>query len=129
MDFTLYNDEFDYQDVITIEYLRQFYSCCSTCGVNWQDGHVTLDCDECGDYGLKRPCLECNGKCNSLWRRNLALTHENQRASWEGECLIKNNNSTSMKNSCILASKANKNSKSTTINSAASFIQTGLKVS
>lgn len=131
MDFTYYTDEFDYQDVITIEYLRQFYSC-SSCGVSWQDDHFTFDCDECGDFSMTRPCSLCDGKCGAIFTRNLALTHEKNRACWEGECKLIKNNAASMKNSCLsLASKSNlkTNLNKTTLNSAASFIQTGLKVS
>jgi hypothetical protein len=42
-----------------------------SCGVSWHQNHVTLDCRECGGYAMERPCPECDGKCDSQWRRNL----------------------------------------------------------
>ena len=44
-----------------------------SCGVNWHQDHVTLDCVECGGYAMERPCPECDGKCNTMWRRNLSM--------------------------------------------------------
>lgn len=41
------------------------------CGVSWQEDHVSLDCSECGGYAMQRPCPNCEGKCQSIWRRNL----------------------------------------------------------
>jgi len=73
-------------DMITIEGLRTLYHSCFTCGVSWHQDHISLDCVECGGYALERPCPECDGKCDTIWRRNLSLTHESHRASWDGEC-------------------------------------------
>ncbi|KAI1280594.1 hypothetical protein HDE_13552 [Halotydeus destructor] len=86
--FNVSSDEI-LQDVITIEGLRSLYSSCFSCGVNWQDGHFDLDCRECGCYAMTRPCLDCDGKCGSNWRRNITLSHESRKANWEGECCFR----------------------------------------
>lgn len=59
---------------------------CFTCGVNWCQGHVSLDCFECGGYAMQRPCLYCDGHCEGVWKRDLAASHKLQHAQWFGEC-------------------------------------------
>jgi hypothetical protein len=43
------------------------------CGVSWHEDHVSLDCRECGGYSLERPCPLCDGRCNSVWKRDLTM--------------------------------------------------------
>jgi len=86
------DDEIITQDVIThdtltLEGLRTLYNSCLSCGVSWHEDHVSLDCAECGGYAMSRPCPQCDGKCQSLWRRNVNKTHDCHKAIWEGECL------------------------------------------
>lgn len=53
------------------------FSMIFSCGVSWQQDHVSLDCRECGGYAMARPCPDCNGTCQSEWRRNLAAVSYN----------------------------------------------------
>ena len=76
-------------EMITLEELRSLYRSCFKCGVNWHEGQVTLDCSECGGYSMSRPCPECDGKCGSLWLRNISASHENHAAVWTGVCIQK----------------------------------------
>ncbi|XP_076307345.1 uncharacterized protein LOC143223349 isoform X2 [Tachypleus tridentatus] len=73
-------------NMLTIEGLRNHYNSCFSCGVNWYEDHVSLDCPECGGYAMQRPCPECDGQCESTWRRDLAASHNTKQAKWEGEC-------------------------------------------
>ncbi|KAK0179719.1 hypothetical protein PV327_005447 [Microctonus hyperodae] len=84
-----------YQDsIVTIEELRAQLNSCFTCGVSWIQEHVTLDCPECGDYPLERPCPMCNGRCRVTWKRNVTASHTNRKARWTGECGFSCNNPT-----------------------------------
>lgn len=74
--------------VLTIEQLRLEMTTCFTCGVSWMDDHVSLDCSECGGYARERPCLDCDGKCGGMWKRDLSLSHSSGKARWQGECLL-----------------------------------------
>ncbi|EEB19518.1 conserved hypothetical protein [Pediculus humanus corporis] len=74
------------QAVLSIEELRLQLNSCFTCGVSWQDEHVSLDCSECGGYSLVRPCPTCEGRCDSIWKRDLTMTHASGKARWEGKC-------------------------------------------
>ncbi|RZF43745.1 hypothetical protein LSTR_LSTR009168 [Laodelphax striatellus] len=76
------------EHVISIEELRIQLNSCFTCGVNWQDDHVSLDCAECGGYSLERPCPLCDGRCNTLWKRDLTMSHACGKARWEGQCQL-----------------------------------------
>jgi hypothetical protein len=76
------------QDMITIEGLRSLYSSCFSCGVSWQEDPVSLDCAECGGYAMQRPCPDCDGKCDSIWERNLSATHDSHKADWDGKCCL-----------------------------------------
>ncbi|XP_045478124.1 protein pinocchio isoform X2 [Harmonia axyridis] len=83
------------EHLVTIEQLRLEMTTCFTCGVSWNDSHVSLDCSECGGYALDRPCLECEGKCGAMWKRDLSLSHSSGKARWQGECaLSKSQNNT-----------------------------------
>ncbi|XP_034934346.1 uncharacterized protein Pino isoform X2 [Chelonus insularis] len=83
-----------YEDtVLTIEGLHLYLNSCFTCGVYWKADHVTIGCNECGGYGLKRPCPECDGQCQVMWKRNLTMSHSNHRAKWSGECGFKSKDS------------------------------------
>ncbi|XP_043275815.1 protein pinocchio isoform X2 [Venturia canescens] len=76
-----------YQDtILTIEELRAQLNSCFTCGVSWSEEHVSLDCRECGDYPLKRPCPLCEGRCHKVWKRDLTMSHASGKARWVGEC-------------------------------------------
>ncbi|KAL1139286.1 hypothetical protein AAG570_006272 [Ranatra chinensis] len=59
--------------VLSIEELRLQLNSCFTCGVSWQDDHVSLDCAECGGYSLERPCPICEGHCSAVWKRDLTM--------------------------------------------------------
>nr|XP_018896032.1 PREDICTED: protein pinocchio-like isoform X1 [Bemisia tabaci]XP_018896033.1 PREDICTED: protein pinocchio-like isoform X1 [Bemisia tabaci] len=72
--------------VLSIEELRLQLNSCFTCGVSWVDDHVSLDCSECGGYSLERPCPLCSGRCSSVWKRDLTMSHASGRAKWEGKC-------------------------------------------
>ncbi|XP_077559710.1 protein pinocchio-like [Haemaphysalis longicornis] len=62
------------------------YRSCFTCGVSWCEGHVSLDCFECGGYAMQRPCVHCDGHCGGVWKRDLAASHKLQHAQWFGVC-------------------------------------------
>ncbi|KAL1423850.1 hypothetical protein MTO96_020765 [Rhipicephalus appendiculatus] len=73
-------------DAVTLEDLKSLYNCCFTCGVSWAEDQVSLDCAECGGYALHRPCVQCNGSCGTVWRRDLVASHKLRRSQWIGEC-------------------------------------------
>lgn len=73
---------------VTLESIKINYNSCFTCGVNWNEEHVSLDCAECGGYAMQRPCLRCNGSCGQVWSRDIAASHNLQRAEWLGECRL-----------------------------------------
>lgn len=75
------------EQVMTIEQLRHQLSSCFTCGVSWNDRHVSLDCSECGGYAMERPCPECDGHCGAVWKRDLTMSHSSGKARWIGACL------------------------------------------
>lgn len=75
--------------VVSIEELRLQLNSCFTCGVSWHEDHVSLDCRECGGYSLERPCPLCEGRCNSIWKRDLTMSHASGKARWEGECALR----------------------------------------
>ncbi|PNF25087.1 Protein pinocchio, partial [Cryptotermes secundus] len=75
--------------VLSIEELRLQLNSCFTCGVSWHEDHVSLDCRECGGYSLERPCPLCDGRCNSVWKRDLTMSHASGKARWEGECALR----------------------------------------
>lgn len=76
-----------YQDtILTIEELRAQLNSCFTCGVSWNQEHVSLDCSECGGYSLQRPCPLCDGRCHTSWKRDLTMSHASGKARWTGEC-------------------------------------------
>ncbi|KAG1657344.1 Protein pinocchio [Nymphon striatum] len=58
-------------EVFRLEDLKIMYSSCFTCGVSWADGHVSLDCSECGGYAMARP------------------SHFVSYAQWEGTCAMR----------------------------------------
>lgn len=74
------------QHYLTIEELRLARNSCWLCGCNWQQDHVSLDCPECGGYALSRPCPNCDGKCEQVWKRNINTTHDSHKATWIGQC-------------------------------------------
>lgn len=78
------------QQFLSIEDLHIAKNSCSLCGCNWQQDHVSLDCSECGGYSLTRPCPECDGQCKTIWKRNIATTHDRHRDAWVGQCELKN---------------------------------------
>jgi hypothetical protein len=80
------NQHHNTQTMLTIEELKSHYNSCFTCGVSWTEDHVSLDCFECGGYSMQRPCPVCDGKCESTFRRDLAMSHAMRKACWEGEC-------------------------------------------
>ena len=41
------------------------------CGVLWSEGQFTLDCRECGGFAADRPCVDCDGHCGQVWRRDV----------------------------------------------------------
>lgn len=63
----------DQNNIVTIEDLRVQMGSCFTCGVSWTDDHVSLDCSECGGYGLERPCPLCDGCCGTVWKRDFTM--------------------------------------------------------
>lgn len=78
--------------VLSIEELRLHYNSCFTCGVSWYEDHVSLDCRECGGYSLERPCPMCDGRCQSLWKRDLTMSHASAKAKWSGQCGFRSSN-------------------------------------
>ncbi|XP_049775453.1 protein pinocchio isoform X2 [Schistocerca cancellata] len=76
------------EPVLSIEELRLQLNSCFTCGVSWQEEHVSLDCRECGGYSLERPCPLCDGRCDSVWKRDLTTSHASGKARWEGSCAL-----------------------------------------
>lgn len=77
------------QHYLTAEELKANLNSCWLCGCNWQQDHVSLDCQECGGYALTRPCPNCEGKCNQIWKRNINKTHNHHTATWTGQCLTR----------------------------------------
>lgn len=75
-------------NILTIENLRLHLNSCFSCGVSWQDQHVSLDCSECGGYSLSRPCPLCEGQCGRQWKRDLAASHSLAKANWNGVCSL-----------------------------------------
>lgn len=73
---------------LTIEELRLAINSCWLCGCNWQQDHVSLDCQECGGYALTRPCPNCDGRCKEVWKRNINGSHDYHKARWIGQCLF-----------------------------------------
>lgn len=88
--------------VLTIEGLKLQYNTCFTCGVSWYQDHLSLDCSECGGYAMRRPCISCDGRCKSVWTRNLAATHELRRAQWEGQCTLETTKTTTSSDETIV---------------------------
>ncbi|XP_054723689.1 uncharacterized protein LOC129233727 isoform X2 [Uloborus diversus] len=78
----------DTSDMLTLEGLRRHYNSCSNCGVSWYDDHISLDCSECGGYAMCRPCVQCNGQCGSMWRRDVKASHLSKQAEWLGSCSL-----------------------------------------
>ncbi|XP_055685251.1 protein pinocchio [Lutzomyia longipalpis] len=78
--------EISADNVLTIEDLRMQMGSCFTCGVSWAEDHVSLDCSECGGYGLERPCPLCDGNCGSTWKRDFTMSHASGKARWQGSC-------------------------------------------
>jgi len=74
------------ESMLTIEELKEHMNSCFTCGVSWNEEHVSLDCSECGGYSLERPCPRCEGQCQAVWKRDLAVSHSSGKAHWSGEC-------------------------------------------
>ncbi|XP_076059936.1 protein pinocchio isoform X2 [Oratosquilla oratoria] len=74
--------------IMTLEDLRSEMNSCHTCGVSWNESQVSLDCRECGGYTLSRPCPMCDGKCSTMWRRDISMSHSLGKAHWEGECAL-----------------------------------------
>ncbi|KAK2704120.1 uncharacterized protein LOC136041239 [Artemia franciscana] len=75
-------------NLITLEDLRTQFSSCFSCGVNWQENQMSLDCGECGGYTVDRPCPACEGKCGASWKRDATSSHCLGKASWTGECML-----------------------------------------
>ncbi|XP_037957408.1 protein pinocchio [Teleopsis dalmanni] len=75
-------------NVVSIEELRQHMGTCFSCGVSWNDEHVSLDCSECGGYALTRSCPVCEGRCNIKWQRDFTMSHALGKARWQGTCTI-----------------------------------------
>lgn len=75
-----------HQHYLTIEELKLTLNSCWLCGCNWQEDHVSLDCPECGGYAMSRSCPNCDGKCRSIWTRNITKTHDSHKATWVGQC-------------------------------------------
>ncbi|CAO1306100.1 unnamed protein product [Diamesa serratosioi] len=79
--------DFASDTMLTIEDLRAQLGQCFTCGVSWSEGHVSLDCQECGGYSSDRPCVTCEGACGQMWKRDFSLSHACSKARWVGICL------------------------------------------
>ncbi|XP_077292269.1 protein pinocchio [Arctopsyche grandis] len=78
-----------YEAVLTIEDLHTQINSCFTCGVNWSQQHVSLDCDECGGYALMRPCPLCEASaCGEMWKRDFTVSHASSKARWQGVCKL-----------------------------------------
>jgi len=79
-------DDTAFSNSLTIEQIKLYFSYCLSCGVNWRDGHVSLDCLECGGYALCSPCPQCEGSCGEVWHRDFTLSHSLHEAHWKGIC-------------------------------------------
>eukprot|EP00056_Hartaetosiga_gracilis_P004935 m.79682 g.79682 ORF g.79682 m.79682 type:complete len:104 (+) comp11985_c0_seq3:989-1300(+) len=66
------------------------YNCvsCSSCGASWEEGEVSHGCEECGGFGITRPCPICDGYCGSVWRRGVEMSWNHHMAYWDGECKL-----------------------------------------
>eukprot|EP00055_Hartaetosiga_balthica_P003105 m.6480 g.6480 ORF g.6480 m.6480 type:complete len:100 (+) comp2605_c0_seq2:111-410(+) len=61
---------------------------CSSCGAYWADGSCTEGCEECGGYGMRRPCPICNGTCGMIWVREIEMSWSHHSAFWDGQCSL-----------------------------------------
>lgn len=93
--------------VMTIEELRLQMGSCFTCGVSWNESHVSLDCSECGGYAMERPCNICDGTCGAILKRDLSMSHASGKARWIGECARSCNNDQKCSSSDLLDNSAN----------------------
>lgn len=72
---------------VTLESIKINYNTCFTCGVNWSEEHISLDCAECGGYAMQRPCQLCNGSCGQVWSRDLAAVSTTTNARRLAVCI------------------------------------------
>jgi len=62
----------------------EFY--CQSCGANWTKGNHTPECKECGGGALTKPCIICEGKCGSTWKKMPLDSNDSRLAHWGGSC-------------------------------------------
>ena len=46
---------------------------CSRCWSVWYLGQFSSNCEECGGFGMSRPCPVCEGRCGEEWKRDVSL--------------------------------------------------------
>lgn len=59
---------------------------CGSCGADWAADDWTPGCDECGGGAMTRACPVCGGACGRIFQRDIAATHEDGVAVWQGSC-------------------------------------------
>lgn len=69
------------------EYQRRF-TMCQMCWCSWSQGETGHNCVECGGYALSRPCPVCQGRCDSIWHRDVEMSHSQHLAHWDGACCL-----------------------------------------
>ncbi|XP_041360514.1 uncharacterized protein LOC121376806 [Gigantopelta aegis] len=74
------------EDMMRSEAYQRKISTCHLCHKSWYDGQRTEDCKECGGFTLTRSCPICLGKCETVWNRNVKMSHAMHEAHWDGTC-------------------------------------------
>ena len=46
------------------------------CWCSWYLGEVSKNCPECGGHALARNCPLCDGRCDSIWHRDVEMVCE-----------------------------------------------------
>lgn len=59
---------------------------CQLCWNCWHDEQCAQGCEECGGFAMSRPCPVCEGRCGSIWIREVDLSHSTHQAHWDGKC-------------------------------------------
>lgn len=63
--------------------------CCTSCKACWSKNEFTEGCKECGGFAMTRYCPTCNGKCGSIWRRQVNMSNAYKEAFYKGGCKLK----------------------------------------
>lgn len=59
---------------------------CGSCGADWEQGHHTSGCVECGGGAMLRACPMCAGDCGAVFARAVLDSIDFHEAHWIGSC-------------------------------------------